>query len=70
MASRSTLIRRHPLAAGLLWAAVTVAVICVIQFGLGEPLPNPFIIVPIFPVAGALWCFWMKRHFVRLESAG
>jgi hypothetical protein len=60
-------IQRHPLAWGLLWATLTVALICVINYALGEPLPNLLVALPIWAVAGAGWGYLVKWHFDRKE---
>jgi hypothetical protein len=63
-------IQRHPLGWGLLWAGLSFALVCLIQYVLGRPLPNLLIALPVWAVAGAIWGYWMKRYYDRKAGEG
>ena len=58
-------LRKHPIAWGLLWAAATLALVYLINYALGERLPNLSIVIPIWAVAGAGWGYLVKWSFDR-----
>ena len=62
-------IQKHPLLWGWVWAGLTVAILCLIDYARGEAMPNPWIVLPIWAVAGAAWGYAMKWSFDRKEGA-
>jgi len=53
-------IQKHPLILGWIWAALTLALLSLLDYVRGEPLPNLLIEIPIFAILGAAWGYSVK----------
>ena len=66
---KSSSIQKHPLLWGWVWAGLTVALICLINYVRGQAMPHLAAALPIWAVAGAGWGYAMKWSFDRKERA-
>jgi hypothetical protein len=58
-------IQKHPIAWGLVWAALTLGSMSLIEYGRDHRLLNLLIAIPIWAVGGLAWGYGMKWFFDR-----
>ena len=58
-------VQKHPLIVGWTWAALTLLLICAVDYARGEELPDLLVAIPIWAVTGIAFGYGLRWSFAR-----